>query len=217
MTNSTEAESRTALVDAYREVVARGLTDQASGNVSCRIPGGMLISCSGATARNLTPERVVAVTRDGTWQSDEKPSSEWRMHLAIYRQHEDANAVVHTHSDHCVAVSCQREALPGFHYMVGTLGGTDVPCVPYSTFGTEQLAQDAANALTHRHACLLASHGMIARGPDLAAAIDYAERLEILCRHYLLARQLGEPPLLSDAEWQDFFQRMDEVAYGKTI
>lgn len=217
MTESTEAESRTALVRAYRSVVARGLTDQASGNLSCRNPGGMLISCSGATADNLTPERLVAVNSDGTWQGTLKPSSEWRMHLAIYLRHEDANAVVHTHSDHCVALSCHRRPLPGFHYMVGTLGGPDVPCVPYSTFGTEQLAVDAAEALADRHACLLASHGMISKGPDLATAIDHAERLEILCRHYLLARQLGEPPVLSEAEWQAFFERMDEVAYGKSI
>ena len=49
------------LVATYRHLVDTGLMDLATGNVSCRVEGGMLISCSGATAQNLTPDRVVFV------------------------------------------------------------------------------------------------------------------------------------------------------------
>ena len=210
-----EASGRVELIDAYRRLVAMGLTDQASGNVSLRVADGMLISCSGATAENLTPDRVVRVRLDGTFAGEHQPSSEWRMHQAIYERHQAAKAVVHTHSDYCVAVACNNQPLPGFHYMVGTLGGSDVPCVPYSTFGTEQLAQDAATALTDRVACLLGNHGAIARGDDLDSAIARIERLEILCRHYVLARQLGEPELLSEADWEAFFTQAEETAYRK--
>jgi L-fuculose-phosphate aldolase len=177
----------------------------------------MLISCSGATAANLTPDRVIKVRADGSWEGDKKPSSEWRMHHAIYQQHKKANAVVHTHSDHCVALACNNLALPGFHYMVGTFGGPDVPCVPYSTFGTDKLANDAAAALTDRTACLLGNHGMICRGRDLANAVETAERIEVLCRHYLLACQLGEPDLLTDEQWDEFFGRAQKVAYSSFI
>ena len=224
--NTDEQILREKIVESYREVVQMGLTDQASGNLSVRIDGGMLISCSGATAENLTTERVVRVSDDasfdgmgfeGKGSGELKPSSEWRMHQAIYQRHEKAGAVVHTHSDYCVALACHNQPLPGFHYMVGTFGGNDVPCVPYSTFGTEQLAGDAADALTDRSACLLGNHGMICRGPDLATAVATAERMEILCRHYVLARQLGEPNLLSDAEWDEFHDRYQKVTYGKFI
>ncbi|MEM8766307.1 MAG: class II aldolase/adducin family protein [Pseudomonadota bacterium] len=206
---------RETLITAYARIVAMGLTDQASGNVSVRVPDGMLVSCSGATAENLTPERVVKVHPDGSFSGAHRPSSEWRMHQAIYERHEAANAVVHTHSDYCVALACHNQPLPGFHYMVGTLGGPDVPCVPYATFGTERLALDAAAALTDRVACLLANHGAIARGDDLDSAIARVERLEILCRHYVLARQLGEPDLLSDADWEAFFKQADQTAYRR--
>ena len=203
------------LIDAYRRIVELGLTDQASGNVSVRVADGMLISCSGATAEDLTPDRVVKVRQDGSFAGRHQPSSEWRMHQAIYERHESAGAVVHTHSDYCVALSCNNLPLPGFHYMVGTLGGPDVPCVPYATYGTEQLAGDAAAALTDRVACLLGNHGAIARGETLGSAINRAERLETLCRHYVLARQLGEPDLLSDADWEAFFAQADQTAYRK--
>jgi L-fuculose-phosphate aldolase len=217
MNKPGEQNPGVALVDAYRRLSDLGLMNQATGNVSCRVEGGMLISCSGATASNLDPGRVVKVRNDGGWEGELKPSSEWRMHLQVYHRHEQANAVVHTHSDYCVAMACNQLPLPGFHYMVATFGGRDVPCVPYSTFGSESLAKDAAEALTDRFACLLGSHGMICRGTDLESAVKHAERLEILCRHYCLARQIGEPKILSDEEWERFFDQAKKLSYTDFI
>ena len=208
---------REALVGAYRELANIGLMGRAAGNLSCRVADGMLISGSGATARSLTPERVVLVRDDGSWDGEVNPSTEWRMHQAIYQRHDQANVVVHTHSDYCVALACNNLPLPGFHYLVGTFGGSDVPCVPYSTFGTEQLASDAAEALTDRAACLLGNHGMICRGSDFDNAVAHAERLEILCRQYTLARTLGEPDLLTDEQWIEFFGRAKKVDYSELV
>ena len=213
MTNVDRNPSRAGLVEAFRELVDIGLMHQATGNLRCRVDGGLLISCSGASVDTFGPEQVVLVSDDGRWDSDAKPSSEWRMHQAIYQHHETANAVVHTHADYCVALASNNLALPGFHYMVGTFGGRDVPCVPYSTFGTEQLAEDAADALTGRAACLLGNHGMICRGRNLETTVAHAERLERLCRQYWLARQLGEPDLLTDEQWDDFFKQASDMAY----
>jgi len=218
MNDTTNEDSlREELATQYRYVEAIGLNQLASGNLSCRFGDGMLISPSGATADNIAADNIVFVSLDGTWEGERKPSSEWRMHAAIYSQHEQAQAVVHTHSDHCVALACQRRALPGFHYLVGTFGGDDVPCVPYSTFGTERLGNDAAAALKNRSACLLGSHGMICRGANLPDAVTLAHRLEIMCRQYLLACQLGEPHLLTQEEWKEFFDRFEKIAYGEFI
>ena len=209
-----DSDLRHSLVKAYRELESIGLNELASGNVSCRVEEGMLISASGATASTITPDNVVLMALDGTVIRGGKPSSEWQMHAAIYERCA-AEAIVHTHSDHCVALSCQRRSLPGFHYLVGTFGGDDVPCVPYSTFGTVQLAHDVADALQDRTACLLGSHGMICRASDLAEAVMFAHRLEILCRQYLLATQLGEPQILSSEEWSEFFRQMKQLNYGE--
>lgn len=209
-----EGALREALAQQYRYVAALGLNALASGNVSCRLGAdAMLISAGGATPETIAPDTVVRTTLDGTWEGDRQPSSEWRMHAAIYRQHPAAGAVVHTHSDYCVAVASHNQPLPGFHYLVGTFGGNDVPCVPYDTFGTEQLARSASNALTDRTACLLGNHGMICRGGDLASAVELAHRLEIMCRQYVLARHLGEPDVLDDAQWREFFTRAGEAGY----
>jgi len=209
-----EAALRQALAANYRKLGAIGLNELASGNLSCRIKGGMLISASGATAEDIQPEDLVLMSLDGTIDGPGKPSSEWQMHAAIYKSYSESGAVVHTHSDYCVAIASQVQALPGFHYLVGEFGGNDVPCTPYYTFGTVALANSAVGALSERSACLLGNHGMICRAENLERAVYLAQRLEITARQYVLSRQMGEPKLLSDAEWMEFFEQFGKLSYG---
>ena len=129
-----EGTLREQLVEQYIHVERIGLNELASGNLSVRFGDNMLISPSGATADNIAPDTIVECSLEGEWEGDRKPSSEWRMHAAIYQKNEKTQAVVHTHSDYCVAMASNLKPLPGFHYLVGSFGGTDVPCVPYSTF-----------------------------------------------------------------------------------
>ncbi len=215
MNANDEMQLRNELVDHYKKIDALALTELSSGNVSVRFGERMLISANGAAAETITPETIVNTAFDGEYIGDRKPSSEWRMHAAIYARHAEAQAIVHTHSDYCVAVASHVRALPGFHYLVGVFGGDDVPCVPYATFGTQTLANDAAAALTHRTACLLGNHGMICRAPNLTRAVKLAQRLEIMCRQYVLSRQLGEPRHLTAAEWHAFHHRSIDNQYGR--
>ncbi len=210
-----ETTLRQELVEHYQKVDALGLNEMSSGNLSVRFGDKMLISPNGATGDSITVDNVVTCSFNGDYEGDRLPSSEWRMHAAIYKEYEDACAVVHTHSDYCVAVASHVTTLPGFHYLVGVFGGGDVPCVPYSTFGREQLAKDASEALADRTACLLGNHGMIARAPNLKRAVNQAQRLEIMCRQYVLSRQLGEPNRLTDADWEDFFKKAEEMSYAR--
>ena len=210
-----ELSLREDLVAHYKQVAALGLNEGSSGNLSVRFGPGMLISPNGAKADALAVDAIVETGFDGSHSGGRLPSSEWRMHAAIYQRYPEANAVVHTHSDYCVAVASHQMALPGFHYLVGVFGGDDVPCVPYSTFGRQKLADDAADALAERTACLLGNHGMIGYGPSLKRAVNQAHRLEIMCRQYVLARQLGEPQRLTAADWEDFREKSREMAYAR--
>ena len=212
--SSDEATLRQSLAGSYRKLGALGLNELASGNISCRIEGGMLISASGATAEDIQPEDLVLMSLEGSVVGPGKPSSEWQMHAAIYQGYAESNSVVHTHSDHCVAIASQVQALPGFHYLVGEFGGNDVPCTPYYTFGTVALANAAVDALRDRSACLLGNHGMICRAENLERAVYLAQRLEITARQYVLSRLMGEPKLLSETEWQEFFDQFGKLSYG---
>lgn len=193
-------EIRHAIIEASRYIAAKGLNSGTSGNISVRAATGMLITPTGIAPEKLAPPAIVDMTLDGDWTGGSRPSSEWNMHAAIYQAFPQANAIVHAHPDHCVALSCLREALPPFHYMIASFGGDDVPCSDYEPFGTAELAQAAVRALEQRNTCLLANHGMIAFGPDLAAAVTRTEKLETLVRQYMLARMVGQPVMLTQAE-----------------
>ena len=209
-----ERSLRCELVEQYKRSAELKLNELASGNLSCRCGAGMLISPTGASAESISEESVVYVGPDGAWTGAHAPSSEWQMHWAIYHRYADVGAVVHTHSDYCVAVASHNQPLPGFHYLIGVFGGDDVPCVPYATYGSEELALSAAEALADRSACLLGNHGMISRGRSLRSAVGLAHRLEIMCRQYVLARQLGEPSRLTPDQWRDFFAKSRQANYG---
>ena len=191
---------RKAIIAACVKMNAEGLNQGTSGNVSARIPRGMLVTPSGIAYDAMTPQMIVAVDHDGGWTGAFKPSSEWRMHLDIYRDRPEAQAVVHVHSTYATALSCLREGIPAFHYMIGVAGGNDIRCAPYATFGTAELSAAMTAALENRRACLLANHGQIAFGATIEKALGLAVEVEALARQYAVARSLGSPAMIEPRE-----------------
>ncbi len=210
----TETVQRREIVQTVRELQNHGLNHGNSGNVSVRSQRGLLITPTGCNSANATEEGIVQIDMDGKVLGDGIPSSEWHMHLAIMRAFPAAKAVIHTHADACVALSCLREPLPAFHYMVAAFGGNNVRCARYATFGTSDLADSAVEALHDRTACLLANHGMIAMGVSLEQTLGTTIKLETLARQYLMALQGGAPEMLSDEEMTKVGNRYKNYGVG---
>ncbi len=208
-----EAALRQRLSDGYRQLAKLGLNSGSAGNISCRFGAHVLISPTGAAAETIDADAVVTITLDGEALGPGIPSSEWSMHTEIYRRYPQAQAIVHTHADACVALACRRMAIPAFHYMVAGFGGDDVRCAPYATFGTEALAHAAVDALADRSACLLANHGMICHAPTIEKAVANAHKLETLARQFWMSLQAGPPVLLTPEEMALVRQRYG--SYGK--
>jgi L-fuculose-phosphate aldolase len=198
---------RDAVVRLYRALGDRGMIVGSSGNVSAMSPEGMVITPSGGDPGTVTSVDLAVVTLDGVALDDVTASSEWAMHAAVYRECPDAAFIVHTHADACTALACLGSSLPAFHYMVVQFGGADVRCSPYVTFGTQALADHAAEAIRGRSACLLGNHGMIVCGGSAEQVLSRAVLLETLCRQYLLALSAGTPRLLTAQEMLDAQER----------
>lgn len=208
-----ELELRRSLLDVVARLEEKGFNHGSSGNVSCRLGDDILITPTGGNSANLTQERLVRLDRNGETVGEGIPSSEWHMHLAILKAYPRVEAVIHTHADACVALSCLAKPIPAFHYMIASFGGSDVPCAPYAIFGTQALADGAVEVLRDRKACLLANHGMIAIGASLRSAFDLTVKLETLARQYIMARQAGEPMILSQDEMARVHERYKN--YGR--
>ncbi len=209
-----ESELRSEMVRITKRLDEQGLNRGASGNLSVRFGEGMLITPSGMGAEGLTEDDIMFVRMNGTSRGRWKPSSEWLFHRDILVQRAEFGAVVHTHSIAATALACLRRDIPTFHYMIALLGGDNIRCANYATFGTQELSDNALLALKDRKACLLANHGMIAADTDLAGAYRNTVEVETLSEMYLRTLQVGDPVLLSAQEFRDAQSRF--AGYGQT-
>lgn len=216
-----DATLRAQLIDAARRMTAAGLNKGTAGNLSVRCvdqgEAGYLITPTGMAYDTLTPEDIVFMRLDGTHASlhgnRRKPSSEWRFHRDLYAARPEAGAVLHAHSPFAVSLACLRRDIPPFHYMIARFGGDTLRCSAYATFGTQELSDAALAALEGRSACLLANHGMLVHGRDLAQALDLGVELECLCEQYWRACQLGAPVLLDATEMATVLEKF--AGYGQ--
>jgi L-fuculose-phosphate aldolase len=212
--NDQEKALRRDIVATAQTMSERGLSPGRSGNVSARFGDGMLITPTGMAYGDLKPKDIVFVDRDGGVMGDQnKPSSEWHFHRAAYHVRPDRHAVVHTHSMHATVLACAHKAIPAFHYMVAVAGGKDIPCVPYATFGTDDLAHHVVEGLRERDACLMANHGQIALGQTLAEALELAFEVEALAEQYFKVLLIGAPNILPDDEMAKMIEKFK--AYGQ--
>lgn len=208
-----ENNIRQDIVDTSARTNALGLNQGTSGNVSTRSGDGFLITPSGIAYETMRRDQIVPIDLDGRHSGDWLPSSEWRMHLDIYRARPEAEAIVHVHSPHATALSCLRLDIPSFHYMIAVAGGTTIRCADYATFGTQELSDRMMIALRDRSGCLLANHGQICFGPSLEKTLWLAGEIEALCQQYCIARQIGDPVILDEDEMARVIARFR--TYGK--
>jgi len=213
---TTEQALRAAVVRTAQALGPAGLGVNRSGNVSARWREGMLITPTGVAYAALEAASMALLDLEGAGRQGElAPSSEWRMHAALYRAFPECRAVVHCHSPAATALACAGRSIPAFHYMVAAAGGDSIELARYATFGSKELSENALAAMWGgRRACLLANHGQLAWGRDLDAALELAREVEALADHYARALQLGDPVLLDAAEMARVLEKFK--TYGQS-
>lgn len=197
-------QERKTIVEYGKKLIQAQLTTGTGGNLSIcnREQGLVAIKPSGIDYFEMQPEDVVVVDLQGNKVDGKlKPSSEISFHLGLINHRADVNAVVHTHQVYATTIACLNWELPAVHYLVG-LSGNKVPVAPYATYGSKELSENIINSIGDYNACLMANHGLVTVGVNMAAAFAVAEELELVCRLYYQAKCIGEPVILSDDEMQ---------------
>jgi L-fuculose-phosphate aldolase len=198
-------ELREEVVRTARLLRSRGLAIGTSGNVSARDGADrILVTPANLDYDELTEADLVVVDPAGAVvEGARRATSELPLHVAVYAARSDVGAIVHTHSPFATTFSAVRRPIPAVHYVLATVvqpGRDRIGIAAYATFGTPELGRNAVDALGADHAVLLASHGAIALGADLAAAFARAERVEELAMLAWRAMAIGEPTLLAADE-----------------
>ena len=197
------AEIRESIVETAQRLQRIGLLSLTAGNLSVRVEGELMaITPTGMPYELIGPEDVVITDLAGNVvDGHRRPSSELPFHSAVLRARPDIGAVVHTHSLYATTLAVLGRTIPAIHYVIASLDLTTVPLVPYSTYGSLELADGITAAIgAGGKAALLANHGALALGTDLAGAATAAELLEFLASVYHHALAVGEPVVLPDEE-----------------
>ncbi len=201
-----------------KRMVESGLVTGTSGNVSVRTPEGeILITPSGIGYGATEPEDVVLVDLEkNVLEGSLEPSSETPMHTGIYRVRPEVDAVVHTHSPYATTLACLGWEILPVHYMLTALSEDGlIPLAPYATYGTEELARYAGEALGEtRNACLLQNHGAITVGESAEEAFSRTVILEEMAQIYYQTRLVGEPILLTPEQVEEVANKIS--GYGRS-
>ena len=208
---------REIVVETGRTMIQERLTIGSWGNISVRDPetGLIYISPSGMAYPELTAEDVVVIDPAlAVVDGFRTPSVEKAMHAAVYRARPDLNAVVHTHALYSSVLGVNHMALPPIGEDLVELVGDRVLCSEYALPGSEALAQNVAAGLGERNAVILPNHGALCAGESMPQALTVCRVLEKNAQVFILARCIGTPQLLEEADIQAM-QRFAREVYGQ--
>ncbi|WP_048151588.1 aldolase [Palaeococcus ferrophilus] len=165
------------LVKYSRLAHERGLTAAFGGNLSVLFNGKIFVKATGAVMDDMSGAQVAVMTLDGKQVGGVRPSSEWRLHLAIYRAREDVRAIAHLHPSYSIAVSNIGERLP-IITPEAELYLRRIPVVPFRPAGSEELAEEIAKVMEEYDAAIMENHGIVTVGRTLREAFYKAELVE---------------------------------------
>lgn len=199
----SERALRQKLCELSRTLYDRGHNAPIDGNLSARLSERYLLTTpSGGPKAALVPNQIVKVAAvDGRPVDDmQRPSSELKMHLALYRARPDVHAIIHAHSPYTVALTVAGVSMmePVVPEVVLALGG--VPTVPYASPTTSDVPDAVLSYAAKHDAFVLERHGTVVLAKDLDTAFMYIEVVEHTAKITALALAVGASPPLPAAE-----------------
>lgn len=203
--------ARKEIIEACLNILESALVIGTWGNISVRIAGESLVAITptGVDYRKLIPENIPIMDMEGNMiDGNMKPSSELPLHLEIYKNRPDINAIVHTHSVHCTAMAIARKPIPASCEDLVQIVGGDVRVSDYRLPGSKDLGKVVVEAMKDRQAVVMANHGLLAAADTLKETLKIAFICEKSAQATLLAANIGGTVALSDEDcriMRDFY------------
>ena len=217
--HNTIADLRAQVAALHTELTRNNLVVWTAGNVSARVPGEdlMVIKPSGVSYDDLSADAMVVCDLDGNLvDGDRQPSSDAAAHAYVYRHMPEVGGAVHTHSTYATAWAARGEAIPCVLTMIADEFGGEIPVGPFALIGDDSIGRGIVETLrgSRSKAVLMRNHGPFTIGKDARSAVKAAVMVEDVARTVHIARQLGEPVAMAQADVDSLYDRYQNV-YGQ--
>lgn len=188
------------LVDYGKKLLDKNLVAGTSGNLSLRGQADEIyITPSGMAYLEITEDDIVKINFMGEiLEGDKKPSSEWMMHVEIYKNYQNYNAIVHTHSPIATAFAVSRKKIPLILIEMKPFLGGEIEVAPFKPSGSLELAKSLIPYLKKSNSCLLANHGVVSCGKNIESAFLSAEYVEDAAKIYYYSLNIGDPKIIEE-------------------
>ena len=207
MSTSAERNQRKhEVVETAQELLRRGLVEGTSGNLSARLPDGSVVLTPASLAYdNMSIDDLVVVDLDGNVLEGERPpTTEKALHLACLRRYPELGAVIHSHAMYCTMFAITHRPIPCVIEEFDIYVGGAVPVANYKLTGSDELGEEVARHVGDRAAVLMANHGLVSVGLDLADAMKVASLVERTAQIVWGAHSLGEIQTLPESTSEKF-------------
>ncbi len=213
-------EAKNQIVEIGRRMWTKEWVAANDGNISCRISNDEFVCTpTGVSKGFMDVSDLIVVDAEGRKRSGGHlpPSSEIKMHLYVYKERPDVNAVCHAHPPIATAfavagISLDQCLLPEVVLAMGR-----IPCVPYGLPSTDEIPQSIAPHVKDSAAVLLANHGALSWGDSLMQAYYRMETMEHFARILLASIQLGQVNLFSSDQVQRLESMRGRYGIGNSI
>jgi len=188
------SEVKGQLIETARVMLRDGLVEGTSGNLSARLPdGNVVMSPSSHPYEAMGTEDLVVTDLYGkVLEGSRAPTTEKALHLACLRAHDDIGAVIHSHAMFATMFAITHQPIPCVIEEFDIYVGGEVPVARYELTGSDALGEEVARHVAERGAVLMANHGLLTVGKDLAQAHKVASLVERTAQIVWGARVLGD-------------------------
>ena len=216
------ASIRREVLDCSRWLSEHGYLGQlgSGGNISVRVPGEktVAITPSGRSYFSLNVNDICVIDFDrNSIEGSLSPSIEAGMHIGVYKNRSDVNAVIHTHQPFASILSIINKPIPALFDEITVEIGHEVDIIPYAFSGSSELVDNVVGKLGNAcHCYLIQNHGALSLGADMKRAMKNTELLENVAKIYYHTLSTGEEIQKLPSSAIDYFADMRKLRFKLT-
>src|SRR5262245_56330506 len=210
-----EWKQRETICEIGRRLYNRGFAAANDGNITIRLNNREVLCTPTMVSKGfMKPADICVVDYEGKQLRGNRPrTSEVLLHLAVYKERPDVQAVVHCHPPHATAFAVAHEPIPKCVLPEVEVFLGEVPMAVYETPGGQEFADRIVPLVKNCNTIILANHGTVTFGKDLEQAYFHSEIIDAYCRILLLARQLGKVNFFTETQTRELLDLKKRLGY----